>query len=794
MEYYRERYNAVLYKAANNEPTLHHAPEEALSDDVHGRKERTTASIDILSADVKKAIDALKKTARTTDFSATFLTSIRPTEVDIISPQFNSWIAGGIPEKHALSWIFLIRKMGHKRTSAAGYRPIAIMPLMVKLLHVCLYLKMKHACQQFIKEGNFQYGCGRPDATLEIFQRAQDWLDADDDDDEDDHAVVIADIEAAYDSVPHAQLLAVIKRTLGEKWANTLEPVIRSQFFTLTTHEGFTPAMLPQQGLLQGSPLSVVLYLLYTATPPKITTSYCKAYVDDLTAQHVQRLNEWLREKRFRMAKAKFKIVARQRRSLQVPGLGLTTASSQARLLGGCLHAEKTTTACKRNDGKIERFSRACALVRQSYFQSTRRKADLYRSHALPTLSAHVLSRCFRPDHWKLSVAYNSLVPTHRNSKGVRDYAASAFGFRLTRLTDYCDAQRTRAHIAARPQDRSQHLPASDFRLRPVRTGAKPKILADLECELRRASGQAVEIATDGSFREEAQAGAVGVYLNGKAYGAKIVGKIASSTQAELCAIALVATAISNTSSPQPRNWWCDSKSAISRATSERRGDPLATVLKGAPAITWAKGHARNEAINAADAAATAAYRTRSRYDLEWSYHAAGITHVCAHEEEEYVQMDEPGRFVRKTRDHIRDTGLRRRLLQDGTPAALLNPRTLAGLRKWHGATDILQALVRRAIMPRHTRRQCTVPGCQQPGNAGHVLSANDAAHLQSYSEPAGLESLFGREPKLNEVLIEFSRCNKAVMKSVCERIRVQESEDKAAEWANWLRSELSTR
>ncbi|KAJ9437613.1 hypothetical protein DIPPA_13927 [Diplonema papillatum] len=103
--------------------------------------------------------------------------------------------------------------MGHKRTSAAGYRPIAIMPLMVKLLHVCLYLKMKHACQQFIKEGNFQYGCGRPDATLEIFQRAQDWLDADDDGDEDDRAVVIADIEAAYDSVPHAQLLAIIKRT-----------------------------------------------------------------------------------------------------------------------------------------------------------------------------------------------------------------------------------------------------------------------------------------------------------------------------------------------------------------------------------------------------------------------------------------------------------------------------------------------------------------------------------------------------------------------------------------------------
>ncbi|KAJ9463787.1 hypothetical protein DIPPA_13405 [Diplonema papillatum] len=801
MEYYRERYNAVLFKAVKNASTPSNAPKEAFRDAVHRRKERPAKIVDIESADVKKAIDALKKTARTTDFSATFLTTIRPAEIDIVTTQFNRWIAEGIPEKHALSWIFLIRKIGHKRTSAAGYRPIAIMPLMVKLLHVCLYLKMNHTCQQIIREQNFQFGCGRPDATLEIFQRAQDWLDADDGDD-DDHAVVIADIEAAYDSVPHTQLLNVVRCSLGETWANTLEPVVRSQLFTLTTHEGFTPAMLPQQGLLQGSPLSVVLYLLYTATPPKITSSYCKAYVDDLTvllkwsqiAQHVQRLNEWLREKHFRMAKAKFKIVARRQRSLQVPGLGCTATVTQARLLGGCLHAEKTVTACKRNDGKVERFSRACALVRQSYFQSTRRKADLFRSHALPTLSAHVLSRCFQPDHWKLNAAYNSLVPTHRNSKGVRDYTASGIGFRLTRISDYCDAQRTRAHIAARPHTRSQQLPARDFQLRPVRTGAKPKILADLECALQRATGQVVEIATDGSFREEAQVGAVGVYLNGKAYGAKIVGKICSSTQAELCAIALVATAIANTSSPLLRKWWCDSKSAIARAASARRGDPLAVVLKDAPEITWAKGHAQNMAINAADAAATAAYKTRSRYDLEWSYHAAGITHVCAHEEEDYVQMDEPGRFVRKTREHIRDTGLRRRLLQDGTPAALLNPRILAGLRKCHGATDILQALVRRAIMPRHTRRQCTVPGCQQPGNADHVLTANDAAHLQSFSEPAGLESIYGREPKLNDVLTEFSRCNKAAMRSVCERIRVQESEDKAAEWANWLRSELSTR
>ncbi|KAJ9464129.1 hypothetical protein DIPPA_18968 [Diplonema papillatum] len=69
------------------------------------------------------------------------------------------------------------------------------MPLMLKFLHVCVYLKIRDLCIERIKAKDFQYGCQRQHATLEILQRAEEWMDGGD---EEDPAVVIADIEAAY--------------------------------------------------------------------------------------------------------------------------------------------------------------------------------------------------------------------------------------------------------------------------------------------------------------------------------------------------------------------------------------------------------------------------------------------------------------------------------------------------------------------------------------------------------------------------------------------------------------------
>ncbi|KAJ9470690.1 putative RNA-directed DNA polymerase from transposon BS [Diplonema papillatum] len=758
----------LRYDAVTSRPTQ---PAEESEEENPKRRKAVT----ITPQDVALAIPLVKKKARTTDLSATFLSTLRPKEIATVADTFNEWLETGIPHEHALSWIFLLLKTGAKQKSPNAYRPIAIMPLMLKCLHVCLYLKIRDLCIERIRTSDFQYGCQHQHATLEILQRAQEWLDSD----IEDPAVVIADIEAAYDTVPHDKLLEDIRNDFGDEWANSVKSILGSQWFTLTTNKGYTQPMAPRRGLLQGSPLSVILYLYYTADPPAI--EQCKAYIDHLTSHatinsvpaQIKTLNDWMARKGMKMARRKLVVVATRVCKMSVPGHGEITTRLSSRLLGGCLHVDKDHATCTRNRAKMERLSRVCALVAQSYFCSTRGKCDRYRSHALPTLAVQAIAKCFDPSHPKLLAAYNKLIPKHRGSKGIG----------MTPVKDFAEQQRARAYMAAHP------TPRKDAYRQPALRKAE-------------AEGGEIKVATDGSYHEREGRGSVGVYVNGTAYGAKVQGRISSSTDAELCALMVLATAL-DAVQPQatvtPRS---DSQSAIARARNPRKGDPVAAVLRNIPVVQWARGHRDNAGINAADEAATNAHQSNRSSDIEWCYSAAKVTRLCRRRQQQpddndeandLVQLEESGRFLRRSRNCSRDMAVRDRLTNE-VPPRCLSTQTLRALRKLHGATDLLQALVRRTIMPFRTSEACAVVGCAERGSAKHVLTANDELHVRSYGPEADLARIYGRcNVTYWQIMDDFAARNTTVMKSVCERISYQEPSGKAAEWASWLKHELKS-
>ncbi|KAJ9453331.1 hypothetical protein DIPPA_03048 [Diplonema papillatum] len=564
------------------------------------------------------------------------------------------------------------------------------MPLMLKFLHVCVYLKIRDLCIERIKANDFQYGCQRQHATLEILQRAQEWMDGGD---EEDPAVVIADIEAAYDTVPHDKLLEKIRNDFGDEWARSIEAVIESQWYTLTSNEGFAPPMALRRGLLQGSPLS-------TADPPDLTQ--CKAYVDDLTSLatvksvpvQVQVLNDWMTSRGFKLARRKLVVVASRVSKIPVPGLGTVTTRLSTRLLGGCLHGDNDHASCARNRKRVERFSRVCAMISQSYYCSTRGKSELYRSYALPTLAIQAVSKCFDPTHPKLQAAYTKLIPKHHGSNGISGYPACSFGYGMTPIKDFAEQQKVRAYLAAHPDLTEGRIPATGFELRPPRRVRKPYVITWTERALREAeaSGDVVRVATDGSYLEKEGRGAVGICVNGKAYGAKIHGRISSSTQAELCAMMVLATAVKEVkphAMAKPRS---DSMSAIARLRSPRKGDPVAMVLCTLPDVQWARGHSDNDDINAADAAANAAYENSGTFNVEWCYRKANVARLCQRWQEDdteddngdLVQLEENGLFVRRNRTDSRDTAVRKRLSSD-VPPRCLSAQALRTLRNAAG-------------------------------------------------------------------------------------------------------------
>ncbi|KAJ9464041.1 hypothetical protein DIPPA_01052 [Diplonema papillatum] len=244
-----------------------------------------------------------------------------------------------------------------------------------------------------------------------------------------------------------------------------------------------------------------------------------------------------------------------------------------------------------------------------------------------------------------------------------------------------------------------------------------------------------------------------------------------------------------------------DSMSAIARLRNPRKGDPVAMVLCTLPDVQWARGHSDNADINAADVAANAAYQKSSTFNVEWCYRKANVARLCQRWQEDdtednngdLVQLEENGLFARRNRTDSRDTAVRNRLSTD-VPPRCLSAQALRTLRNLHGATDLLQALTRRAIMPFKTRNECAVEGCYHRGSADHVLTAGDERHILCYGPEANLTRIFGQsEVTYRQVLDEFAARNTAVIRSVCARVRYQEPSGKATEWATWLMHEIKS-
>ncbi|KAJ9469808.1 hypothetical protein DIPPA_27736 [Diplonema papillatum] len=307
---------------------------------------------------------------------------------------------------------------------------------------------------------------------------------------------------------------------------------------------------------------------------------------------------------------------------------------------------------------KMERFSRVCALVAQSYFCSTRGKCDRY-------LAVQAIAKYFDPSHPKLLAAYNKLIPKHRGSKGIANYPACTFGYGMTPVKGFAEQQRARGRtwlLTPTPRKDRYRQPVSS---KGHHEEAVNRTLLRGRKSLRKAEaeGGEIKVATDGSFHEREGRGSVGV--NGTAY----------STDAELCALMVLATAL-DAVQPQatvtPRS---DSQSAIARTRNPRKGDPVAADLRNIPVVQWAGGHRDNADIDAADGAATNAHRSNRSFDIEWCYRAGKVTRLCRRRQQQpddndeandLVQLEESGRFLRRSRNCSRDMAV---LTDDGASA-----------------------------------------------------------------------------------------------------------------------------
>eukprot|EP00757_Euglenozoa_sp_SAG-D1_P016181 gene16181-688_t len=724
-----------------------------------------------------------KEGARTQDISIQFLKTCEDPLVQDLSTTFEKWLLHDIPEELETSLLFPALKPGKKAVDATtkepvpeSHRPICIMNLLPKIFAQTLFCKLREIANRILAKHNFQQAGGwLPGAMQKIILKAQEWLMQNE-----DNVIIIADLEAAYDSIPHAELLDHIEELLGLAWRNAVAIILKSQRCRIAFHEGPSTEIRLGTGLLQGSALSVPLFLLYVMKSPfegQQPKTESSAYMDDLATQTTIQLTEqvlhkqlqWARSKKLTFAPSKLSIVTARKVTIQVNGTPVKTVQT-ARLLGACLHAKGSKLkGCQRFHRKVETLSRKVNRISTGYFTATIRKAQLFSSYGLSTIALHCLSRCFEGEDSKLVNARQRIVPKHAKSKGYKRFVESSLGYKLCSIQEYVTAQRLRALTAAgMPMKAYKDIYAEEPKyIAPTESREQkwPKEFQDFIHRLAALGQEPLIFAHDGGYHHSKSIGSIGMAvqkLNSEdiiTCGLKITGTVTSSTHSEAIAGLAMHVAFMEAGTTNITQGYTDSEDLCKIRKNGKSNNPVAKALRKLeflPEYTWNKGHADNKLINACDDAEKKATHSISVGPLIQKLLPETLTAQFKIDSAsiEAVQFQEIARFYRRMCTFYSDWRLLQRT-QIRIPIAKCRQRKHRYLR-WAGVMDLLQSMQRHSVGPERTRVQCVVPGCSKYQTMSHILQASDERHLNYMGQLRGYATWYSEPLTPDEVIAEI--------------------------------------
>eukprot|EP00757_Euglenozoa_sp_SAG-D1_P019618 gene19618-116_t len=730
---------------------------------------------------IECASGTLKKRARTKDFAVTHLEHFQEKEKKLICKEFTQWIKSGIPVEKNTGFLFPVRKPNKKGNDPRKgiYRPLCILGLELKLFHHTIYLRVRDETRNVLERDNFQLAGGWCKAGIQkIIMRAIAHLEA-----AKDNVVLIADILSAYDTVEHEELLDIVEEELGVEWRTVVASILKNQGFQIVLYDGLTDVIKLKRGLMQGSSLSVMLFLLYVSKKPPIK-SESWGIVDDITTlttiEKVQKdidgIQAWTEKKKMSLATDKVEAVSHKAIEFTVNGV-VKQSVKKARLLGACLHTDSQQTngkfkRCELFDRKIEKVLRVAMRIRSIRYCSSRRRAQLFSIFGLATISLHCLSKCFRADDSKIRDARNSLFPARKTCMGISNFSECSFGYNLVTIPTYTMAHRARAVQAGGVKikewmklevTRGKGAPSWTLEQTPENK-PHPEILKRLKTVLAEAiacgkkESENILIATDGGRYPETCQGTLGVAVQvGErepvTVGAKINQLVASSTQAEMIAALFLGAAVQmlgkvGGKSKIATKLVTDSTALISIQGKVPEGpaeELLCNQLRARlPNFEWAKGHQNRtqeeRLVHSADRAAYhaveeigilsiyEAFKTKTKY---WSLVEPGRPKT--------TQIEEIGRFIKTTQRMKVEVDARKKILDPvkGVPEEFIQKPILKKWKKWHGAIDLIQGIARRLFAPYREDAQakdhvCIVRGCDQKPSLTHILEVRDELHKKA--------------------------------------------------------------
>jgi len=113
--------------------------------------------------------------------------------------------------------------------------------------------------------------------------------------------------------------------------------------------------------------------------------------------------------------------------------------------------------------------------------------------------------------------------------------------------------------------------------------------------------------------------------------------------------------------------------------------------------------------------------------------------------------------------------------------------RTMSKLAKIPGALDLLQAIMRGAILPWANKTVCSVPGCRQTLTLQHALMVNDRNHRDFFGIAGDLNKI--PTPRtVKTIMKQFAQQHFTTMIFLATRTKKLLADDpNVKDWCRWL-------
>lgn len=185
-----------------------------------------------------------------------------------------------VPASWKVAEVIMLLKPGKSPNEVKSYRPISLLPVIVKVLEKIILSRLKPIIERKQLIPDHQFGFRSKHSTIDQVHRITDTIEKS----LEENLIcstMFLDVAQAFDKVWHEGLINKINGVLPRQYVEFLKAYLSERLFRVKQEDEYSELKVVQAGVPQGSVLGPVLYLLFTSDIPRSAQVQMATFADD---------------------------------------------------------------------------------------------------------------------------------------------------------------------------------------------------------------------------------------------------------------------------------------------------------------------------------------------------------------------------------------------------------------------------------------------------------------------------------------------------------------------------------